>query len=384
ATGRKDYPGTGALSENVVSFLVDAVSYTRMGERIRVEISAPNHFGHEDGVWGTIDVYVGSDEQVADDYLSGPGAIGPPLPAYRGLCYAVLRQCYMGNSGQFRSISFVVRRCPDPLGLGPLMSNLNGDANPANVIYDLLTSPLVNQKPVPADQIEIEDFRTVGRALFEEGLGVSLVYDMAAPLGDQIDLVLKHIDALRYTDPETGRIRLKLIRADYELEGLPRLDRGNVLTCKYGRRCWSDTKNVVKLTYRDRLAGFIQRVVQAQDLANIETQDGNLSIESCEFEGFSNADRAQWAAERTLKTVAYPGAPIELTVNRSASRLRPGDAFVLDWEPQGIRDLACRVASVTLGTLRGNSVRIEAIEDIWGADHAAYDPPALTRWTNPV
>ena len=384
ANGNKDYLGTGACAEYPVSFTGGSVSYVRTGEHIRATISAPNQFGIGDGVAGEIDVYVGSDAQTADTYLGAPGCIGSPLPAYRGLCYAVLRNFWIGNAGQFRPIAFVVCRYPDPLGLGAEMSNLCGDANPANLLYDLLTNPLVNQKPLPADQIELADFLAAGETLYEEGLGLSLTYDLAGSLGEQLDLVLKHIDGLRYLDPETGRLRLKLIRDDYDVEQLVHLDQGNLLSCKYGRRCWADTKNTVRLTYRDRLSNFAQRVVQVQDLANIQLQDGNVAIESAEFEGFSNEARARWAAERCLKTVGYPGAPFELTANLAANGLRPGDAFILDWAPLGISGMICRVATMGFGTLRGNRIQLTAIEDIWGTAITTYIAPSQARWVNPA
>jgi len=64
--------------------------------------------------------------------------------AYRGLCYSFTPddphwRFYQGKSPYMRPHAMVARRCPNQLGLTGGGHDIDGDANPACLIYELLT-----------------------------------------------------------------------------------------------------------------------------------------------------------------------------------------------------------------------------------------------------
>lgn len=81
----------------------------------------------------------------------------------------------------------------------------------------------------------------------------------------------------------------------------------------------------------DRADGFVERTAQAQDLASIEVQGGEVSLQDLTLGGFSNATAAQQAAARRLAARVYPLAKLTVEADRSAWSFRPGTVFKLVW-----------------------------------------------------
>ena len=104
-------------------------------------IDQPELFGgseKEGGIKGTVAFYRGVSTQQSDSYLTSQ--FGHTAPAYPGLCHAVLRGVYVGTSQYIKEWAFVVRRCPVPFGMNAAKANINGDANPAYIVLDLMQS----------------------------------------------------------------------------------------------------------------------------------------------------------------------------------------------------------------------------------------------------
>lgn len=81
----------------------------RIGARINV--TSEGLFGGEDregGISGAIDIEMGEDAQLQNDYLQSQ--LGPDIPAYRGVVGAVLRQVYLGLNPYIKPWSFRAQR----------------------------------------------------------------------------------------------------------------------------------------------------------------------------------------------------------------------------------------------------------------------------------
>lgn len=353
---------------------------TDMGDYWRVEVNAPTLFGGDDrdgGVIGTFDIYKGTDTQTACDYLEG--AIGASLPGYRGLVYCVARRPYLGNSEILKQISFVMRRCPNGLALIDGAHVIGRDANAANILYEILTNARWGIA-LSDDAIDLDSFRAAGQALATEGLGLSLVADTKLTAHDQAREVLRHIDGVMYAEPDTGKLTLKLIRADYDVDDLLVIDESVADEMTMAHR--EGTSNVVIVRYTDRAANFTERVAQAIDSANVDARGGEVVPEEIEFKGLSNAAAAQLVAARCLETLSSQWDTFRFPANRKTSRLRPAGVFNLSWARLGISRMVCRVRNIELGTQDDPRIMIEAVQDHFGADWTAYAPP-VTGWEEP-
>ncbi len=360
-------------------------SYAPSADRTQVYINSPSFFGGEDsegGVKGSIYVYHGTATQEPDDYLVA--RVGENLPAWRRVSYAVFRHVYLGTTPYIKSVSFVVRRCPNSLGLTGGAHDIGGDANPAAMIYDMLISPPAeNGLGLPEGFLDVDAFREVGQTLATEGLGLSMLQDRTTTTKDLVLEILRHIDGVMYVEPSTGLLKIRLVRFDYDPDTIPVLDADSCTVKSFARPSWGDLKNTVRISYVGRDAGFIEKVAQAQDLASIEVQGGEVSLQNLTLRGLSNPTTAQQAAGRALAALAYPLATITIEADRSAWAFRPGGVFKLVWDPLGITGMVCRCVRVGTGRLDSGKIEIEAMEDIFAVDWTGYSSPPASGWEDP-
>ena len=100
-----------------------------------------------------------------------------------------------------------------------------------------------------------------------------------------------------------------------------------------------------------------------QDPANRAIQDREASLQVTRGL-FPLQSYAAAAAERLIKSGAYPGAVYSFKANRAAFSLRPGDLFVLNYAPYNLSGVVCRVSGVTEHGLDDELIEITAVEDV--------------------
>jgi hypothetical protein len=303
--------------------------------------------------------------------------------AYRGKCYAVFKQLYVGTSNYLKPLAFVVRRCPDPLAQGPSIANIAGDANPALFIYESLTN-VDYGLGIPTARMDAASFAAAAVTLAAEGLGISMQFDTQASADQLIGEVLRHCDGLLYSDPATGLWTIVLARGGYDPSTLPLLNVDNVLaTADFSRGSWEETSNLLNVRYSSREANFEDRTIRAYDPANIAVT-GEVRPQVIDFKGLSSEAAAALVAMRVLKTLTYPLAKIKLVANRTASQFRPGGVFRFTWVPLGIENQVFRITRINYGELTDGKISIDAVEDIFGINSVAFVAPPASGWVNPA
>jgi hypothetical protein len=305
-------------------------------------------------------------------------------PSYHGLCYAVFRHLYLGTSSYVKPIAFILKRCPDPLGMGSTFANLNGgDANPVLFLYDLMTNPSYGLGILPG-RIDASSFVTAATTCKNENLGISMQIDSQGTADQLLGDILRHCDGILYVDPATGLWTIKLARADYDPTTIPELTVDNVLeTSEFSRASWSETTNQVIIKYLDRNANYNTRTVQAQDAANIAVT-AEVRTQTIDFNGISNSATAALIATRVLKTLTYPLSKLKITCNRTAWSWRVGGVFKFTWVPLGISDQVYRITRISYGEITDGKITLDAVEDIFGLNFTVFDPPPASGWVNPV
>jgi len=354
---------------------------------LEATINKPDLFGgdeKEGGIVGVVRFYRGLTTQTSDPYLTA--RFGAPAPAYRGLCYCVLPQVYVGTTQYAKNWSFVVRRCPTPAGFDAAKSNIGGDANPIHIIFEAMTDPDYGLG-IPAARFDLATWTAAASKIFEEGLGMSILLDADTTADQFVAEVLRTIDGVLYTDPATGLWTIKLARADYDVATLTEFTVDDLVDApEWSRGLWSETVNEIKVEYTDRSANFQTRVAQVQETANYAVQ-GMTASETMQFHGLSTMANALKVAMRELKTHSYPLAQFRLKVNRKAWALRPGSVFKLTWAPPSgtaFSGMVLRVTSIRYGALEAGEIEIEAVEDVFSVSATAYPDPGGSAWTEPI
>lgn len=339
-----------------------------------ININLPNLFGGKEkggGFVGTLRFYTGSFTQAINAYMESK--IGSGLvPAYRGTCHIVFEHPNIGESNQLRTLSFELSNYTDGLASG--VGTIGEDMNPMELLYQAFCLDWGGLDVSP-DMLDLENLREVATVLHAEGNGMSLC--IASPnAGKEIaGEVMRQIDGLMYQNPATGKIRVKLIRNDYDVNDLPVFDESNILSVRnFTSKLWEDTKNQVRVTYTDADNKYVKGSAMVQDLANINAQGRVRSITNA-YPGITKGDLATEVANRDLTQASVPLMSALIELNREGAQLRPGDVFVWAWSPYRITQSIMRVKTFDLGALSDGRIVVECTQDDFGVNLTVFAPP---------
>jgi hypothetical protein len=362
-----------------------------------------NLFGGEDndgegGVNVILDFYEGTSSQTANSYMVSQYA---RQSGHRDVSYAVWRGpsqgaiyvggkyvsgCgYLGKNPIVRPIAYYLQRLPNFLGDAYKSVGANGDANPANIIYELAISKLFGGG-LPTSKLDTPAFQAAAQTLFNEGIGISPIWDRTDSMENLLQQIVNIADAALYSDPLTGLITFKLIRNDYDPNTLLELTDDDVLEIEdYTRGAWDDTKNEVRLTYTSRADDYKAKIALGQDLANQRIRNATDPL-ALQYDYVLEPDLAQKLAFRETRVAATPLARATIRCNRKAAVLGPGSVF--KWTTNrivpGLSSKIMRVAKANYGRLGDSRVTLEITEDIYSLGGTIYSPPATSAYNDPV
>lgn len=357
-------------------------------------INRPNLFGGNElgngGIGGTLQFFSGTADQAVSSYLE-PFQLVPAVtgdaPAYRDTCYLapVGGPLYLGNSTTIKPWRLVVRRTPNPLALTSDRHIVNGrDANPANVLYEVLTSEEYGCG-IDSGDIDTAGFVTAANTLHSEGNGFSMLLDRQEDIGDMVRRLEQQIDAVVFFDATAGLWRIKLVRDDYDAETVPAITEGTNLVelSSYSAGTFEGTKNQVRTPFVDPEDNYKETFGLAQDMANRLTV-GRVTTTSISHPGCKNRTLANALAWREIRTVAYPLKAATVVVTRDLYGVLPGDVVTLTLSRDIVLDaLPMRVRHADYGELLDNRITLELTEDVFRATAGVFADPPSTGWTRP-
>lgn len=369
-------------------------------------VDARGLYGGQDrggGFGGIFRFYAGDNTHVADSYLQT--RLGSSIPTFRGVSSIVFEgpsgivmadeknkrgyfdprlSGYIGTSPTPHPISAEVSRYPD--SLVPAKAQIGEDANPAEVLYEILTSdpngPDGWGMGLDAGLIDLDSFTAAANQLHSEGFGISLVWGEKTALEEILAEVCRTIDATCFRDYRNGKWKLTLIRGGYNQATLPVFDKSNAVVESFAQSTIDGTANEVQVTWADRSKAYQSAQAQAQDMANMR-QQGEVISYSASYPGITTAALAERVAQRELRALGQPLAKLDIVTNRDGRNLQPGDLFVFDWEPLGISDMVFRVVKSAIGMPTANRIRISAVHDVFSLAATAGDTPG-DEWEDPV
>ncbi len=377
---------------------IDSLNKIVVGERAawsgaqtssgQITINQPELFGGDDregGIVGAVDLVMGDASDGQNDYLISK--LGSTVPAFRGVVSLILRQPQLSALNPYikpwsAELTRIIRRSDGSPQWYSTKAAINGDMNPAHVIYECLTDRVWGRGYGLSD-IDDTAFRAAADTLYTEGFGISLLWDQSQDIDALIERVLQHIDGSLYVSPRTGLFTLKLTRDDYAVATIPIFDESNILSLEsFERTLPEELVNQVTLSYHDRDTDKSVSIA-VQDIAGIERNFGEVKDAKVSYEGVTNGALAARLAMRDLRQLSSTLAKVTLVANRTAASLNIGDVFTLAWPELQIQQIVCRVVQISFGTLTDGRVRITCIEDVFGLPQAVYFAPATSGWVDP-
>lgn len=373
---------------------VDEVQEIRFGDRVAwsgsvtssqtVNVSAEGLFGgekREGGVAGAVDFMFGEPTQPKNSYLQEKLGL-TNIPAFRGVMSFVFKSFYFAAMNPYlKDVAFLMKRIP--ANIDPTTQEISGDANAAHMLYEILTNGDWGMG-YSTGVIDLTSFIASGQALFNEGLGLSMMWSQQTSIEEFIQTILDHVNGVLYVDRTDGKFHFDLIRDDYVVGNLPVFDETNIVDFEsFERRSWGETVNELTVVYHDRaLDEDVPVTVQA--MGNIAVQNGEIISQTRQYPALSNGTIALRVAQRDLNSLAAPLAKVRLRVNREAFSLNVGGAFVVNWPKYGISNLVCRLAKVDMGSLEDGHITLEAVEDVFALPNASFTTPQGSGWTDPL
>lgn len=356
-------------------------------------IDKPELFGgvdREGGLVAYADFYTGSAGQNANPYLK---ARLTAVPAYKGTSYLVWNghssgkigsfySGYFGTTGNLYPMAFRMRRIPDNL---PYTSTnystiLGRLANPAEMIYELLTNNLFGQG-LSGAEIDTASFLSAAQKLYTENFGLAAIWDSQQPVGDVITGILNTIDGTVYVDPATGLYTIALARDDYNAAALDVYDESLIdSVINFERNTYSETPNELRTAFTDIDQNFKSRPLIVQDLGNQAIQGQTVSI-TINHIGIADGTTCARVGARDLRALSLPLARADLRMFRGkASQLRPGSVFKWSNDELRLNEFIMRVLAVDFGDFEDGFIKVSCIEDVFAQGKVIYNMPAPTMW----
>tara|TARA_R110002167_G_scaffold93122_2_gene249833 strand:+ start:31786 stop:34719 length:2934 start_codon:yes stop_codon:yes gene_type:complete len=352
-------------------------------------VDDPELFGGEEngtgGFKGTMKFHSGTSTQTASSYLSTFQQQTGVTPAYRGTCYIApsTENWWVGNSTTLKPWKFELQRIPNGLSLAGGIEVVNTlDANPANVIYEIMTNTEWGLGYAVAD-IDTTNFTTAATTLEAEGAGFSMLLTSAREASEVIRLLEEQIDGLIRFNQASAKWEIKLARADYTPGTMPEVTVDNLVEfVSYSRGTWDNTSNHVRVQFVDRTDEYKQTFAMAQDTANVRIQDVDISVTKS-YPGVMDRTQANSLAWRDLRALSYPLAKASLVVDRTFWDFLPGDVIEFTHAYLGLARLPMRITSMDFGELENNRIRIEVVQDVFYTATPSFSDPTSTNWTSP-
>lgn len=238
--------------------------------------------------------------------------------------------------------------------------------NPAHILYETFTNREWG-RGLPRDALDDANWRTAADILFNERFGICIRWTRTDSVKSFISLILNHINGVLYEDRVTGKIKLQLVRGDYDRTLAP------LFTTETGLLEINDAPvlaqgqmiNEVKVKYIDPVTDT-ERTVRANNLANLQASGGEISTTTLDFKGLPVPELAAVVAKRELKARSTKLRRFTLTFDRRGSAITPGSVIRIADSIRNIPDTVLRVGTVDYGTLRDGRIKVQAVQDVFG------------------
>lgn len=258
------------------------------------------------------------------------------------------------------------------------------DMNPAHIIRECLTDPDWGMGYAESDMDDVA-FTSAANVLYDESMGISLLWDTQISIEEFIQLICKHINATIYVERTTGKFVLKLIRQDYDENALLELNPSNVSQVQdFTRVSFGELVNSITVSYWNAAVRDTSTVT-VTDIALASTQGATINT-SVKYDGFTSPDIASRVAQRDLKALSTPLISCTIYANTDAADLNIGDCFKLSWPDYDIDEVIMRVATIGYGDGKSNRVRLTCTQDVFAMPDIAYiapTPPEGVPTNNP-
>ena len=265
----------------------------------------------------------------------------------------------------------------------PFKQIIGEDANPAEVIYEILTNKIWGcGYNVEENTVDIDSLFLMAYCCEDEELGISCLITDLSTANEYVSKILDHINAIKFDDPVTGKLTFKMIRDDFVVEDLKTFDPSNCTNMEFSRLDWSETTSSISVNFTLAEDKYENAQLNVTDLANIRIKQ-NYTEKNIDGTYFTEPSNARKMAYTQLLSAAYPLSAVSFESTRYGYDVTIGEPIIVSWAPYGINKQVFRVTDVDYATLTSGAITITAVEDVFAFDKSDYTYGDIPVWTNP-
>lgn len=357
-----------------------------------INIEQPNLFGgdeKEGGIRGPLSVWMGSAAQTFSSTFKA--LMGGLVPDFRGVCTVTFDGMITANNPYPKPWDFLVARWNTgwdrdtvwyPEKAHILVDGDIDAMNPAHIIYECLTNRDWGRGIDPSE-IDNDYFVAAANTLCAEVFGLCMVWTRQGDINEFIDTVLSHIGAVRFTNNESGKLAIRLIRGGYDASTLPLFTyNSGLLSIEEDETGGGDSAfSEVIVNYVDARTGK-DASERAQSLAIMQAL-GDIASTTAAYPGIPTAGLAARVARRDLEQQGAFLKRFNLVLDRRAWRLNPGSLIRVTAADRGMNEVVLRVGTVRDSEFKDGRINVVATEDVFGLPASGYTTPEISGWTPP-
>ena len=255
--------------------------------------------------------------------------------------------------------------------------------NPAHIIYECLTNRVWG-RGLHRSALDDASFTAAAQTLYNEGFGLCLKWNRQDTIQSFMQAIIDMIGGAMYEDRETGLIRLKLVRADYNFASLPIFDTENGLLSIEEASIASPANMISEciVSYHDPITDK-PRKVRAQNIAVVQMSGGVVNTMTKDYIGVPVPELAQRLAQRDLRAASSRLRRYTLTLNRRGWNLYPGDVIRIRDVKRSIPDMAVRIGRYEDGTFQDGRIKVQAIQDVFSLPASSFTGNQGGGWAPP-
>lgn len=284
-------------------------------------------------------------------------------------------------------MSIMLHRFIDPHWTPPPLTGTHDGniraMNPAHILFQCFTDPEWG-RGYPWSRMG-DSFIYAANTLCWEGFGLCFVWQRKEQnLDDFIDMVCSYIGGVWYTDPETGKIELRLVRNDYDPEALPLFTRttGLIDIVEDDATSTDDAYNEIVGTGHDPVLNE-DFSVRVHNLAARISQ-GAPNTQDVDYKGIPTKHLMARVLLRDLRIQAAGLKKFKVTLDRRAFKLRPGMPFRIADPRRNIGNIVLRVGQIDDKSFKDGRLTVSAMQDVYGLPETAFTATVDSTWTPPT
>lgn len=256
--------------------------------------------------------------------------------------------------------------------------------NPAHILRRLYTDPSIGRGLDAALRLDEPSWTESADTFFNEGLGLCMKWSRTGSLAEFAAEVINHAGAAVYVSRRSGKIVLKPIRANYDIEDLPlfTVDTGLLGIDDDEASAQANGINEIVVNWYDPIAKK-EKAVREKNLGAIMAAGGTAVCEEVSYPGIATEDLARRLARRDLQAKSGNIKRMTVRLDRRGKEIMPGHVFRVSNPARGIDNIILRAGRVEFGTHTDGTVTVTALQDVFGLpstvyraqEESAYVPP---------